>query len=350
MTKGNLEARHGNEFTPPSHDEMRALHTAYAEFITAEPWWEIDDGHIVAHHHAEYGDAHTVIFGRLGQAAGLNIFVGPEGFNQAMVMLQGGPLHAMDLDPPDEAPLNPEEMDAITAVLGDREDLTDQERRQIREAGMRYQGRGEWPCISRATQGFMPSEVDQREARFAALVMRDIVAIAAQIDDQNLDPERWTNFANFLHSTFNDGRWHYEWKRHPKKMPGNPETVHVPVKEIRAMPELHESWIVGELTQAVVLKPEISHRRFPYRYQVAVDARTGNVAATSLPNGPVGYQHRQHMLHSSMQTQGGRPNIIIAHDALTAVALFPVCRELDLPFAVASDRHPTFELLEAESP
>lgn len=163
------------QLTEPSPQETGALHQAFADFANAAPWTQIDDGHIVVHHHPRAGDTYATSFGRLGEVRGINAYIGDPGFRFLTNLALGGPLRGMDLDAEFAERSTLEETDACFAVSADRDELTAEERRLLRAAGIRYRGRGNWVQARRATPGFLPYRPDANETRFMTVIIEDII-------------------------------------------------------------------------------------------------------------------------------------------------------------------------------
>ena len=67
-----LTAKHGPEFQEMSSERTRKLHETWAKMIAAEPWKQIDDGHIIVHHHPTAGDTYTIVMGQLIEVRGIS--------------------------------------------------------------------------------------------------------------------------------------------------------------------------------------------------------------------------------------------------------------------------------------
>ena len=335
-----LPAAHGADYRPASKEEYGALPGAWDDFLAAKLWREIDDGHIMTLHHPDYVDTHLVVFGRRAIVAGFNIFIGDAGFQSLTMMLQGGPLRALGFD----VDRDPEVL--IMGCSADRQELTDDERQHIRQAGFRYRGRGNWPQLLRATVGFLPHRLDQHETVYATMAIDAAVDVASRIRRRELDPKPWRDFANFLHLPRRDDAWQAEWRKPPPPTSAS-QTLHIPLSEIAACPTRPgKSWFVGDVRPGTVRDPDISHRRFLGRTQIYVDDDTGKVFAAGAV-GPANCQLRQESFLNTIRETGHRPEQVSAHDALTAIALTPICDALNTPFSIYADTHPAFNYIDS---
>ena len=70
---------------------------------------------------------------------------------------------------------------ALSAVLGDREELGNGERKAMRELGLRYRGRGRWPVFRSVIPGHWPWYLGGDEARFLTVALDNVRDVAERI-------------------------------------------------------------------------------------------------------------------------------------------------------------------------
>ena len=133
--------------TEPTTEHWRDLHMSFREFCLATPWQWLDDTDVLAIEHpsGEYTGYCTVL-GSAGQEYGLALFVGDEGLSGYMALMT------------DE--VEPESMDAfvrmnaLSAILADREDMDAPDRAIIRRLGLpQVQGKGQVAPLSNLDSG-----------------------------------------------------------------------------------------------------------------------------------------------------------------------------------------------------
>ncbi len=336
-----LTAKHGADSREMSPEQTGELHDAWAKMIAAQPWNQIDDGHIIAHHHPTAGDAYTIAMGQLGEVRGISAYLGETGFESLISLLTGGPLRAMGMDIQFEPQYNFDETDAIFAVSADREELSDEDRRILRQAGLRYRGRGNWAQIQRTTPGFLPYRTDANEGRLAKLIIQDLTDIAAKIQQKQLDARNWMDFSNLLHSTFDGSAWHHEWGPMPKR-PDFPEDVHVDMDELKALPAGEDRWLVTEDVAGKVKEPEISHRPFLLKVQTVVDLSIGLPRWESAIKGPATSESRQRGFAKSLLDGGQLPASVIVQDEPTFMALQSITDDLGIQMLASPRKYRAF--------
>ena len=341
-TATDLQAKHGDEYIPPTSEEIQQLHHAYAEFITNTPWKQIDDGHVIVHQQPGFPVTYTVVFGNQGIAQGFNTFIGDTGLYNLSALLAGGPVSMLGVPIPNEEPMNLQESELILGLSCDREDLTDSERKLLRESGIRYRGHGRWVQIRRATPGYIPYQTDAAETRYTTAVFQDIVNIAAKIDAGVLDPNRWVNFENFLYSTYDGpGRTH-AWAQ-PPPHPEAPDEIHFPIEHLAQKNQTYDVWLIGDALAGSVKEPDISHRPFNVRAQLTMDTATGLILNCDVPKTPATLITRQASFIKTLQDAPDIPDRVVAHDSATTIAIGPICGELDIEIAMTNRPVPQFE-------
>ena len=337
----DLRARHHDDYVAPTNEELRDLHRAYADFINAEPWNQIDDGHITVHHKPGFPDTYTTVFGRQGLARGFSIYIGETGFYNLSALLRGGTLQLLGMDLPNDSAYDFEEAELIYGLSCDRDDLTDQERQALRDAGIRYRGRGNWVQIRRATPGYIPYATDGAETRYATNVLRDMLEVARLIKSGDLDPENWVNFAHFLHATAEPDGWSHRWGG--TRPFSYPDELHVDLSTLEDRLMSEAEWLVGDLQVGGVKDAKISVRPFNAKPQLAMDTANGLVIALKMPKGATTMLARQEAFADTLTNAPALPRRVIAHDAPTLVAIGTICDELDITVAISNHRVPQFE-------
>ena len=160
--------------TEPTTEHWRDLHMSFREFCLAAPWQWLDDTDALAIEHpsGEYTGYCTVL-GSAGQEYGLAVFVGDEGLSGYMALMT------------DE--VEPESMDAfvrmnaLSAILADREDMDGRDRAIIRRLGLRYRGKGRWPLFRTTTPGLAPWYLDAEQAVFLTTAIRNVMDIVSRM-------------------------------------------------------------------------------------------------------------------------------------------------------------------------
>ena len=76
---------------------------------------------------------------------------------------------------------------ALSAVLGDREELGSEERKTMRDLGLRYPGRGRWPIFRSVIPGHSPWYINGDEARSLTVALDNVRDVAERIGQGVLD-------------------------------------------------------------------------------------------------------------------------------------------------------------------
>ena len=101
---------------------------------------------------------------------------------------------------------------ALTAILGDREELENAERKAMRDLGLRYRGRGRWPIFRSIIPGHWPWYVNADEARFLTIALDNVRDVAERIGQGMLDLYAGRAPSEVLTQSLRDGVWRDEWE------------------------------------------------------------------------------------------------------------------------------------------
>ena len=112
-------------------------------------------------------------------------------------------------------------MNAVSAMLADREHLSQADRDTIRDLGLRYRGRGRWPLFSSARPGYVPWRLDSDEAVLLTQALRSVKDAVALVENEELTLQSGEAPRPVLVQDPHDGRWQYRWSllRLPPPLP-----------------------------------------------------------------------------------------------------------------------------------
>ena len=193
----------------PTREQLRQLHGAFGEFWDASPWQALDDLDVVAvEHPSGRYTGYCSVLGSAFREYGLAVFIGDEGLSGYLDMVND------EVDP--ESPEGFERMNALLAVRGDRESLSESEIAAMRRARLRYRGRGVWPIFRSLRPGYLPWRLDEDEAVFLTAALGNMIDVVSRVSSGDLvlyggdDPDL------MLMRVFRDGAWIDRWMKYPE--------------------------------------------------------------------------------------------------------------------------------------
>jgi hypothetical protein len=142
----------------PSLDEWRALYEAAEAFKKARCWeWMYKDD-LFGVMDPETGEiAYCCIMGELGEHFALGAYLSPEGLQSIFDMAEKADDYSPDLLFMQKC---------LMASFEDREDLEAKDREVIKELGLRFRGRNQWPRFRSYEPGLFPWFIDAWNAAF----------------------------------------------------------------------------------------------------------------------------------------------------------------------------------------
>ncbi|NSW91625.1 MAG: hypothetical protein HPY74_13305 [Firmicutes bacterium] len=199
----------------PKLEEWRQLYQAAIEFKNMKPWeWMYDDD-IFAIKDPETGEiSYCCIMGNLGEHFGIAGYLGPEGLDGILSMLSGE--------------LDPEDLDAmymqkcLMASFENRDMLSEEDRKIIKELGFKFRGKNEWPLFRNYTPGLFPWFINDKECRFLTHILLQAMHVALMCRDEGKEILYHEDSLTFLTRIPEERDGRLEW--HDEYIPATPYT------------------------------------------------------------------------------------------------------------------------------
>jgi len=155
-------------------NEYKELYQAVINFKEAKCWEWMTDVDIFG---VENIDTHEMgyccIMGNAGEMYGLSIYIGDEGLKAYMQTLH---------------PEIPYEdlrfiQKCITVYFQDRERLNREELKLIKELGLKFRGRKQWPQFKNYTPNYFPSKLSKGEVKYMTYALEQAIDVASRCKD-----------------------------------------------------------------------------------------------------------------------------------------------------------------------
>ena len=189
----------------PNREQLLALHHAFRSYCEAKPWERLaNEDVLVVNDPLGHFKGYCVALGDGGVAYGLGVYLGDRGLLNYLTTMTS-----------EEEPVGAEALErglALSAVLGDREELGDRERKVMRDLGFRYRGRGRWPVFRSIIPGHWPWYLSGEEARFLTIALDNVRDVAERIERGMLDLYAGRDPSEVLTRSLQGGIWRDEWE------------------------------------------------------------------------------------------------------------------------------------------
>ena len=201
----------------PSREQWLALHHAFRSYCEARPWERLaNEDVLVVNDPLGHFKGYCVALGDGGIAYGLGIYLGDRGLLNYLATMTS-----------EDEPCGVEALErgvALSAVLGDREELGNEERKGMRDLGFGYRGRGRWPVFRSVIPGHWPWYLSGDEARFLTVALDNVRDVAERIGQGVLDLYTGRDPSDVLTRSLRNGVWRDEWE--PLRPPVLPVEEH----------------------------------------------------------------------------------------------------------------------------
>ncbi len=202
MTDSNLTSSE----VLPTPEQWLALHQSFRRYCEVEPWRDLanEDLIVVEDPLGQY-TGYCVALGDGDLVYGLGVYLGDMGLSNYLATIS-------DVDDPDGTAMLERQL-SLSAMLSDREELEAQERKAMRELGLRYRGRGKWPMFRSARPGYWPWFVNTDEACFLTAALDNVIEITEQARSGKLYLHSHRDSDEFLARVPVGAGWKTEWRR-----------------------------------------------------------------------------------------------------------------------------------------
>jgi len=158
----------------PTMNEWKALYQAAEEFKKVAPWQWLWDADLICVKNPEDGiTGYCSIMGRGGEHLALGVYLGDNGIRGFYDMLEG----AENIPGHEIVHLQ----DCIICSFDDREFVEKDDMKIIKELGLKYRGKNEWPVFRRFEPGYYPWYISSEECRFLTVALQQALIIAIGI-------------------------------------------------------------------------------------------------------------------------------------------------------------------------
>ena len=189
----------------PTPEQWLALHHAFRHYCEAKPWERLSNEDVLAvNDPLGHFKGYCVALGDGGVAYGLGVYLGDRGLLNYLTTMTS-----------EDEPVDVEMLErglALTAILGDREELENEERKAMRDLGLRYRGRGRWPIFRSVIPGHWPWYVNADEARLLTIALDNVRDVAERIGQGMLDLYAGRAPSEVLTQSLRGGVWRDEWE------------------------------------------------------------------------------------------------------------------------------------------
>lgn len=162
-------------YQEPSREEWEALYQAAIRVKELAPWQWMEEMDIFGVQDPGTGRLGFVsVMGTLGEHFSIAAYLGAFGLYSFWDFVENA-----DIAPPETLLLVPH----LQASFEDRGELTDQDRKVIKQLGLKFRGRKEWPLFRSYRPGFFPWHVEAPEARFLTRVLEQVLDVAPRFKE-----------------------------------------------------------------------------------------------------------------------------------------------------------------------
>lgn len=316
---------------PPSTEEWGSLFEAAIAFKNSACWdWMYDDD-VFGVRYPETGEiAYCCVLGNAGEHFGLTAYLGAEGLHQLLGLLSG------ELDPDDEDLMF--EQKSLICSFEDRSTLAAQDLKLIKDLGLKFRGRNQWPVFRHCEPGFFPWFLNAAQCRFLTQILNQALAVSLRCQKGKEILEHETPFTFLTRVGHKTKGQKIQWSdEYLTAEPFTPEMVSFELRDQIRLRKLKSmkpnSKLVLEADTFYFPKP-VGDKGRPYypKVGVLIDHQSGMALSFQMVQdiSTEGYQFVD-MLVNFMEQNKVMPSKILVVKEETYYVYLEVCKQIGLP-------------------
>ncbi|MDP2662131.1 MAG: hypothetical protein Q8R28_15505, partial [Dehalococcoidia bacterium] len=193
----------------PSIEAWRDLYAAASKFKELACWnWMSDDDLFAVQDPVSGEFGYCCVMGALGESFALAVYLGPEGLDGFMKMVDS------DIKSDADALEVLMAMRCLQALFEDRNMLSKQDLEMVKRLGLKFRGRNSWPMFRDFSPGYVPWYLPAGEAEFLTLCLHQAIEMATKAKENPdfLRPEDHSlMLARIPEKDGESWRWTEEW-------------------------------------------------------------------------------------------------------------------------------------------
>jgi len=151
--------------------------SAAETFRDLKPWdWMYDSDLFGVQDPVSGKIGYCCVMGNLGEHFGISIYSGEDGLNSYYEMLEFGE------DDPMMAGLR---QNCLSISFEDREDVPEQDRKLIKDLGLKFRGKKQWVLAQDYAPGYLPWHISEDQVPFLTLALQQAVEVASRVREDN---------------------------------------------------------------------------------------------------------------------------------------------------------------------
>jgi hypothetical protein len=240
------------------------------------------------------------------------------------------------------------EVPQVHVSFEDREFLAPEDRRTIKELGLRFRGKHAWPCFRSYAPGLYPWHIDAEEVRVLMLTMEQVLAVAPRFKARPDELERLSRLGQQEHTFLMrlpvGAAENVTWEEKTLKLerPDTPRPVLeidlALLKRAASFPRVENRIEVDvRSTQSPVQDAPGKRPYFPYIVLV-VEASLGHILGQELlspvPTLAAVHGKAPQVLLATLAQHEVRPSAVLVRSERLATTFRGVCDALDIPVTV----------------
>lgn len=176
------------------------LYNLINEWNQLQPWTELWSEDYISIEFSQEETYYCSIMGKLGNCIGLSIYQGDEGYADLCSI-------AKEYDDMAIMRYMMYDQNCLTFYMGDRDEVPPQQKKIIKELGLKYRGKGKWPYFVSFQKRFYPYHLNDDELHVFIKVLERLIDIMQNYSQQKIDVDYEKE--EMIYAYKKDDQWQY---------------------------------------------------------------------------------------------------------------------------------------------
>ncbi|MGI6085989.1 MAG: DUF7309 domain-containing protein [Acetivibrionales bacterium] len=305
----------------PTIDEWSALYKAAENFKNAACWKWMYDNDIFGVQDPETGEiAYCCIMGNAGEHFAIAGYLGTEGLDSILKLLSG------EIEPSD--PDNMYLQKCLMCSFEDRAALASEDLKIIKNLGLKFRGRNEWPAFRHYEPGFFPWFLTASQCRFLTHIITQALEVSVRCRESKKILEHKTLYTYLVRTNRKPGNGDSSWEdRYIDIEPFKPEFVSFHIKDEMRLKRL----VSTKPIKGIVLEADTFFTPYYPKVCMLLDHHRGMVVSFEMMTDlkKEGYKCIE-MLVNFIERNSIKPSKILVSREETYYLYVDVCKQLGI--------------------
>lgn len=304
------------------------LYTVTQRWNDIKPWKYVGSNDWIKISFENEESFYCTIMGQANNCIGVSIYLGDKGYSD---------LTSITTNPIDDSVTKYLMYDqtCLTFYMGDREEVPSQQKKIIKELGLKFRGRGNWPYFLSFKKRFFPYHINDNQAATLVKIMNKLIDIMNAYINQEIDIK--FDEDEIINAYQNNNQWIYEPLCLPEVI-DKFSPVEIEDKDVLQQILLAPNNNHGLIIDLTYLNISISDKNYPQPVNplmfIVLDEESQTIIGTHMLNPEDDEISLVLSFLVDYILQNGKPNRLFIRNPIIWAAIVDICEKNDIELII----------------